>query len=112
MVFIIRERKTTMRESIDFIESMKDTLITITSSERGTYDTTIYHEYKEEVDKVEQDLSRIDELEAKAKAFDVLKSKIDFEVSCGDFGYEITMANYVAPLTEEQYEILKKVEIE
>ena len=60
----------------------------------------------------EKCLENWNKLESKAKAFDVLKSKADFEVSCGDFGYEITMGTYVAPLTQEQYEILKKAGVE
>ena len=61
---------------------------------------------------VYDDLQRIPELEAKAKAFDVLKSKADFEIGCGAFEYEITMGDYVAPLTQEQYDILKKAGVE
>ena len=60
----------------------------------------------------EEQKKTIVELEAKAQAFDVLKSKADFKAECGAFGYEITMGAYVAPLTQEQYEILKKVGVE
>ena len=62
---------------------------------------------------LKQDLLRIDELEAKAKAFDVLKEK-SVPLICERNGKYLLVYPFspIIELTKEQYEILKKAGVE
>ena len=72
-------------------------------------------EFKDWKSKVKNDLKRIPELEAKAKAFDVLKDKL---ITYKTDWYYLTYknppipVNCCKPLTQEEYEVLKKAGME
>ncbi len=53
-------------ESLDFVNSLKDTLITYTC-ERGTFDTTIQHAHPKEMEQLEKDLQELAQYRALAE---------------------------------------------
>ena len=77
---------------------------------------------KKDFDYIEQELKCIPELEAKAKAFDVLKACVDnvygmqlveveekpYKNDVGYIAYALKLGGLIVSLSKEQYEILKK----
>ncbi len=53
-------------ESLEFVNSLKDTLITYTC-ERGTFDTTIQHAHLKEMEQLEKDLHELAQYRALAE---------------------------------------------
>ncbi len=97
-----------MNESLDIIEKIKKQQTII--SDTGRFCKKI--DMDTELPIVEKELQRIPELEAKAKAFDVLKGKIDIDHYKGNKLLVVKSMRDYMRLSQEEYDALKQAGVD